>query len=147
MVDLLSICYVMLTKESQALRIAKHDRVFNHLLKATCGIVFLGTPHRGADIASWGDTLAYCAAALGLGPDTSLLNLLRKDSDHLREIFSDFAVLANEMSLDLTCFHEKYPTQIKYRRGMLQYMISTKLMVNYYKKHLFYWYYTDRAYR
>jgi hypothetical protein len=100
------------------------------LLKATCGVVFLGTPHRGTDIASWGDTLATCAAALGLGPDTGLLNILRKDSNRLREIFSNFAVLANEMGLDLTCFHELYPTQIKYRRGALQYMISAKLKVN-----------------
>jgi hypothetical protein len=98
-------------------------------LKDTYGVIFLGTPHRGADIASWGDTLATCAAAFGLGPDTELLNILRKDSDRLREIFNDFAVLANEMSLDLVCFYELYPTTIKYRRGMLQYMISAKALV------------------
>jgi hypothetical protein len=57
------------------------------------------------------------------------LNILRKDSDRLREIFNDFAVLANEMSLDLVCFYELYPTTIKYRRGMLQYMISAKALV------------------
>jgi hypothetical protein len=99
-------------------------------LKATAGVVFLGTPHRGANLASWGDTLATCAAAFGLGPDTQLLNILRKDSDRLREIFNDFAMLANEMGLDLICFYELYPTNISYRRGVLQYLISSTSLVS-----------------
>jgi len=115
----------------KALAIAKHDQKYHHLLQNTYGAIFLGTPHRGADLASWGDTLATCAAAFGLGPDTELLNILRKDSDRLREIFNDFAVLANEMSLDLVCFFELYPTVIKYRRGVLQYLISAKTMVSF----------------
>jgi hypothetical protein len=114
----------------QALGIAKHDSKFHHLLKATAGVVFLGTPHRGADLASWGDTLATCAAAFGLGPDTQLLNILRKDSDRLREIFNDFAILANEMGLDLICFYELYPTNISYRRGVLQYLISSTSLIS-----------------
>lgn len=120
----------MWANESQALGIAKHDQSFHHLLKATAGVVFLGTPHRGADIASWGDTLATCAAAFGLGPDTQLLNILRKDSNRLREIFNDFAVLSNEMGLDLICFYELFKTTIKYRRGVLQYLISSTSLVS-----------------
>jgi hypothetical protein len=118
-----------LTRYEQALAIAKHDQNFHHILKATYGVVFLGTPHRGADIASWGDTLATCAAAFGLGPDTELLNILRKDSDRLREIFNDFAVLSNDMGLHLICFYELYPTKISYRGGVFQHLVSTTTVV------------------
>ena len=101
-------------------------------MKATYGAVFLGTPHRGAGLAKWGDTLAICAAAFGLGPDTELLNILRKDSDRLREIFNDFAVLSNENGLNLICFFEIRPTTISYKRGsgIFQHLVKTTTMVN-----------------
>jgi hypothetical protein len=72
----------------------------------------LGTPHRGTKVANLGVTLGYCAAALGLGGDTSLLEALKKDSTYIKELVIDFSETAREEDIDVVCFFETYATRI-----------------------------------
>ena len=57
-------------------------------------IVFLGTPHRGADAATWANFVALAFRALQMGTSTnslrSLHSDLRKDSEILRQISQQF---------------------------------------------------------
>ena len=70
----------------------------------TCGVVFLGTPLRGAKDASLASTIAYCATALG--SDTKLLKTLESDSTELINLLQDFCVVVREVSFRVVCFHE-----------------------------------------
>ena len=56
------------------------------------GIVFMGTPHRGADTASWANFATQALRALQIGASTNknLLSDLRKNSETLRQISQQF---------------------------------------------------------
>jgi hypothetical protein len=73
----------------------------------THGVVFLGTPHNGTSIVTYGETLVNIAKAVGLGSDTSLIHSLRNGSPELfrlatyfNDIYADF---------DVFCFFELLP--------------------------------------
>jgi hypothetical protein len=55
-------------------------------------VIFMGTPHRGADAASWANFAAQALKALQMGTATnrSLLSDLRKNSETLRQISQQF---------------------------------------------------------
>ena len=55
-------------------------------------IVFLGTPHRGADTATWANFVAQASGALQMGATTnrSLLSDLTKNSEILRQVSQQF---------------------------------------------------------
>ena len=80
---------------------------------STYGIVFLGTPHNGADPAKWGKILESMFHAVfsktGL-IDTSgnLIDTLKKDSETLQNINLDFMNYLDKFALYL--FHEAKPT-------------------------------------
>ena len=56
------------------------------------GIIFLGTPHRGTDTATWANFVAQAFGALQMGTTTnrSLLSDLTKNSEILRQISQQF---------------------------------------------------------
>jgi hypothetical protein len=74
------------------------------------GIVFLGTPHRGAHAAKWGEIVATSAKAPGLRLEDSVLKGLRENSDNLRDLLYGFALWADRAKLDLVCFFEQLKT-------------------------------------
>ena len=56
------------------------------------GIIFLGTPHRGSDTATWANFVAQAFGALQMGTTTnrSLLSDLTKNSEILSQISQQF---------------------------------------------------------
>ncbi|KAF4434806.1 hypothetical protein F53441_13645 [Fusarium austroafricanum] len=76
----------------RALAIAhERSRRYNPITRDTFGIMFLGTPHRGSDVAFWGNLLAKLADVLTLGSiRTQVLEDLKRKSDMLGAICSQF---------------------------------------------------------
>ncbi|VTT69035.1 unnamed protein product [Fusarium fujikuroi] len=76
----------------RALAIAhERSRRYNPITRDTFGIMFLGTPHRGSDVAFWGSLLAKLADVVTLGSiRTQVLEDLKRKSDMLGAICSQF---------------------------------------------------------
>jgi hypothetical protein len=80
--------------------IAVHQQDFTDLRLSVAGIIFLGAPFRGSDAALFGKWLAQLS-----GRDSTLLDLLEKDSPSLYALSRDFWGSHNDW--DLVCFYEK----------------------------------------
>ncbi|TVY88425.1 Protein SERAC1, partial [Lachnellula willkommii] len=83
----------------QALVIAVHQQYFTDLRHSVAGIIFLGAPFQGSDVAGFGTWLARWS-----GSDTTLLELLKKDSPSLFDLSRDF--WGSHSDWDLVCFYE-----------------------------------------
>jgi protein SERAC1 len=75
--------------------------------KSTRGIVFLGTPHRGANLASYGEMLVTITKAVGLGSDKALIHSLRDRSPELFKMATYFSDIYE--AFELFCFYELEP--------------------------------------
>ncbi|KAG9239961.1 P-loop containing nucleoside triphosphate hydrolase protein, partial [Calycina marina] len=84
----------------QALVIAIHQQEFTNLRLSVAGVIFLGVPFQGSDVASVGARLAQIR-----GLDSTILKLLEKDSPSLYALSRDFRGSYGEW--DLVCFYEK----------------------------------------
>lgn len=71
-----------------------NDPAVRRILECTAGIVFMGTPHAGADIAFWASLAGKLLSTASLGTSTNrrLLDLLRKGSAFLGALSVRFAV-------------------------------------------------------
>ncbi|KAH8898103.1 hypothetical protein GQ53DRAFT_636354 [Thozetella sp. PMI_491] len=92
----------------------------NHLrsiFENTKGIVFMGTPHRGAWIANWAQ-IPISALGFMKATNPALLNILKPDDDLLRDIRDQFAemILEGTHSMRVACFCEGLPL---YKRLMV----------------------------
>ncbi|KAN0067442.1 hypothetical protein V8E54_014532 [Elaphomyces granulatus] len=74
----------------QALFQAKIEPQYQLIGEATVGIIFLGTPHRGSEKASYGKVLAKVATTVMHKPAPALVNALRANSDALMRLTTDF---------------------------------------------------------
>ena len=74
---------------------------YGSLLQQTAAVVFMGTPHRGADIADWMSYLAHglYLAQFGGGTNRELLACLKKDSPVLTEISRRFAACCQDLKI------------------------------------------------
>lgn len=77
---------------------------------STSGIVFLGTPHHGSDLAKWG---FFFSSLLNLAKPTNCaaVKLLRKDSEVLVDLQEDFHTLLERRKdernrITVVCFYE-----------------------------------------
>ncbi|KAJ5225450.1 Alpha/Beta hydrolase protein [Penicillium chermesinum] len=77
------------------------------------GVVFMGTPHRGAWMADWAKTPA---SALGLVKSTNvmLLDILQRDNQLLDSIQVDFLTMIRRLResgrrVEISCFYEELP--------------------------------------
>jgi len=89
---------------------------------STYGILFLATPHKGADLASWGSFLEWlCKAVPKKALDTSpqLIDALKMNSETLQNIDRQFAQLVEYFHLFF--FHEAKPTDLK---GTLRFIVE-----------------------
>jgi len=88
--------------------ILAHERstAYGGLLAMAKGVIFMGTPHRGADAASWANFVARAlgAAQMGTATNTNLLSALKKNSEVLREITKQFTERAP--TLRIKTFYE-----------------------------------------
>lgn len=69
-----------------------HNRqiAYSMILDRTVGLVFMGTPHRGSDLAKWGSILKGLLNMVGAGSSTELPDDLKRQSRTLIQINSDF---------------------------------------------------------
>ncbi|KAI9888556.1 MAG: hypothetical protein M1814_006826 [Vezdaea aestivalis] len=86
------------------------------LVDSTIGILFLGTPHNGSDLAAWG-RLAYRIISLIRPANVDLISTLRPNSETLQNIQADFYKMlrlrADEGSkIEIVCFFEELPSPI-----------------------------------
>jgi hypothetical protein len=74
---------------------------YGDLLKSIRGSVFLGVPHRGADIAYWASFPAKLLkyGLIGYWGNTAFLKALEKDSQTLRDISEQFVKRAPQLRI------------------------------------------------
>ena len=76
----------------------------------TVGIIFLGTPHRGSEKASYEKVLAKVATTVMHKPAPALVKALRANSEALMRLTTDFRF---QMSQYQVCsFYEMEPMRI-----------------------------------
>ena len=82
--------------------IIAHERQarYTDIFQAVRGIVFMGTPHRGADVAYWGSTLGKMIKLPLLSiVKTNLLEDLQAKSKVLGEIYSQFVERGKDIGI------------------------------------------------
>ena len=88
------------------------------ILRSARGIVFLGTPHHGAGLARWAETLARTIGHIKQ-TDHGIVEVLRRDSEVLARIQDSFHAMIMTRNKDghkdglqpieITCFYEELP--------------------------------------
>lgn len=84
------------------------------ILEYTRAIAFLGTPHRGSDLASWG-TIAGNIVNLVKRTNIDIIGVLQPDSEVLENVTQGFHKMlqsrerAGKASIEITCFVEELP--------------------------------------
>ncbi|KAK0639727.1 hypothetical protein B0T16DRAFT_395401 [Cercophora newfieldiana] len=96
--------HALTNQVSSAPEFRQRDRIYT----STTGAIFLGTPHRGSELASQGDIVAAIAKTLGLSANSSLIRLLNKESDVLGHQRRGFSTISSK--LHVTCFSEEKET-------------------------------------
>lgn len=97
----------------QALLFAKLRQAdYPDLYTSVAGCVFLGTPFRGTKIQSKASAFASFAKLFGLGENSSLLKMLKEDSEPLRDLLHNFSILATEAKMRIFCFFEQHESEI-----------------------------------
>ena len=94
----------------QALTMARDEKKYQGILHSTNGIMFMGTPHDGADAAKLASTLAHIAESVKT-INREQLDMLKRDSESLQEISRNFGFLDN---LKIVTVIESNKTRIPY---------------------------------
>ncbi|VUC28700.1 unnamed protein product [Clonostachys rosea] len=92
----------------QALRHARErESQFGNILSCTKSVIFFGTPHQGADSATWAGYLSAIGRAVGI-TTTKITKELMRWSDPLVELTKAFS--ENQLAISITTFYEVYET-------------------------------------
>ncbi len=80
---------------------------------STYGVLFLGTPHRGADVAKWGSRLEWICGAVMPQNSTApqLVEALKTNNETLQNIDRQFIQIMSRYHIYF--FHEAKPTFLK----------------------------------
>lgn len=88
---------------------------------STYGIIFLGTPHNGADPAKWGQILQKMADVLipkkAMDTEAVLVRTLKSNNETLQNINLHFLDIAPRFEMDMV--HEGMPTDFKASKGFV----------------------------
>jgi hypothetical protein len=76
------------------------------IYQSTRAIIFLGTPHRGASIAEWGEIVRRIVTSLGFNTNDQLLRGLQPDSEPLEDLRIEFGKMLNEKKWRVYSFQE-----------------------------------------
>jgi hypothetical protein len=88
----------------------------NQLVLHTVGIVFLGTPHHGADLAKWANFGTFITK-LVKPSNSNLVAVLGPGSEVLARVQDGFHTLLREREnkgskIEITCFFEELPLPV-----------------------------------
>jgi hypothetical protein len=76
---------------------------------STTGIIFFGTPHRGADPRGFLQHVAERAVrAAGFTVNQKVFETLLPNSERLKELLDEFPLLVNKMKLNIVSFREMH---------------------------------------
>lgn len=91
----------------EALNLSSKRQGLEALLSNTLGIIFMGTPHGGSHLASWGSTVAKYVNIFR-GTNRQILGNLQPGSSDLQRTEEDFQhmLLREDMKLKIYCFYE-----------------------------------------
>ncbi|KAJ9607048.1 hypothetical protein H2200_008120 [Cladophialophora chaetospira] len=92
----------------QALFQARLETRYQSIKDATLGLIFMGTPHRGSDKATYGKVLASVAQCVSRRPLPRLLTALRTNSEVLSRLTTDFRFQL--LDYEVCSFYELHPT-------------------------------------
>jgi hypothetical protein len=92
---------------------AASHKDFSEIRQSSAGIIFLGGPFQGSDLAVYGSWLASIS-----GLDTTLLSLLQKDSDSIFNLQRDFCDTIEDW--DPVCYYEKHGNIVTPQSASLQ---------------------------
>lgn len=107
---ILFICHSLggiVTKEMLRQAYLCTDDCMRKVFESTTGIIFFGTPHRGADPRQLPQQIAEKLAKLaGLSVNQGIINTLLPTSVALRQLNDDFSGIAQGQSWNIYSFHE-----------------------------------------
>ncbi|KAI0148598.1 hypothetical protein GGR57DRAFT_474900 [Xylariaceae sp. FL1272] len=105
---------------SNDLRTSQHED-YRSIYVSTYGIVFLGTPHTGSDIATWGTVLQAMSDAVVpksiFQSESVLLKTLKRDNETLQNINSHFLDIYQRFKILMA--HENHKTDLKGTRMLV----------------------------
>ena len=108
------------------------DPRISGIYKATIGVIFLGSPHRGSDKTNLGHVAAGAAKALLLQPSRQLLKVLEKDSDVMEAQRRSFDLIRDH--LYIACLYETMPLRLA---GMVRCLPSSLSPVSHRRNRLY----------
>ena len=114
----------------QALIVANNaEQHEKRVLEYTKAIAFLGTPHRGSELASWATIMGNMAKVVKPA-NTDILEVLKPSSEVLENLTQDFHTMlrsreqAQMISIYITCFVEELPVSKAGKTFMVCYKVS-----------------------
>ncbi len=105
---------------SNDLRDAEHD-THRSIYVSTYGIIFLGTPHTGSGLATWGHVLQAMSDAVLprkiFESESILLKTLKRDNERLQEINNHFLDIYQRFRIQMV--HENHKTDLKGTKALV----------------------------
>lgn len=82
----------------------------HNIAQATVGVLFFGTPHRGADPFNIAHHILKTLATIPLQYNNSVVQTLLQGGDYLRSIQDGFVALSKRSRWTIFSFQEEYPS-------------------------------------
>lgn len=101
---------IILEKALLTSRLRQND--FPSIFPYVAGCMFLGTPFHGTKSQQKAMVLAHMAETIGMGVPSSLLKLLKEDSEPLIQMLDEFVRLSNEAQIRVFCFFESQASDL-----------------------------------
>ena len=92
---------------------------FSYLLDRVAGIIFLGTPSRGTNLATFAKYISFVGRKLMWGSHDKILKDLEQDSRNLFELRNNFTRWLNKSTVQINCVYESLQTQLSGYYGMV----------------------------
>ncbi|KAF2156673.1 hypothetical protein K461DRAFT_2120 [Myriangium duriaei CBS 260.36] len=99
----------LVVKQAMALSKSESQQHLKSIQEHTAGIVFLGTPHRGSDLAALANAVNAIVKATGKNTNADIMQVLKRDSQLLASVEKFFGNWVNESRarIELACFCEE----------------------------------------
>jgi len=92
--------------------------------------MFMGTPHRGTELASFGQMVANMARVAFKKPSLQLLEVLEHDSQALQDLLEDTSTILSSIPV-ISCFEQK---ETKLSKGIFSKTTLVSPIVHHYKR-------------